>query len=316
MRSGSSGASSATSAWRSSSPPRSRSATGSPPGRSSPRARSRSQPAGCSSPRTGGRQRIGVREGFLVISLTWLLVPAFGSLPYHFADEAQLANPIDAYFEAVSGFTATGATVLVDVEALDRSLLLWRQLTQWLGGMGIVVLAIAVLPKLRVGGRQLLQSELAGPTELRATRGHDPRDGPAPLGALRRPDHRDGARARRDRLERSRRRHGCLRRDLARVHGNRDRRLLDPQRLAGRLRPRGAVGRGRLPRGRRRQLPAAVPAVRAAPTPGASRGTRNSASTSASSRSARCCSSSSWSAAASSARRGRCATPSSRRSRS
>ncbi|MCL4290962.1 MAG: TrkH family potassium uptake protein [Thermoleophilia bacterium] len=115
---------------------------------------------------TGGRQRIGVREGFLVISLTWLLVPAFGSLPYHFANEAQLANPIDAYFEAVSGFTATGATVLVDVEALDRSLLLWRQLSQWLGGMGIVVLAIAVLPKLRVGGRQLLQSELAGPTEL------------------------------------------------------------------------------------------------------------------------------------------------------
>ncbi|MCC6221979.1 MAG: TrkH family potassium uptake protein [Thermoleophilia bacterium] len=115
---------------------------------------------------TEGRQRIGVREGFLVVSLTWLLVPAFGSLPYQLADEVQLANPIDAYFEAVSGFTATGATVLVDVEALDRSLLFWRQFSQWLGGMGIVVLAIAVLPKLRVGGRQLLQSELAGPTEL------------------------------------------------------------------------------------------------------------------------------------------------------
>lgn len=114
----------------------------------------------------GSRERIGVREGFLIVSLTWLLVPAFGSLPYHLAAEAQLENPIDAYFEAVSGFTATGATVLTDVEALDRSLLIWRQLSQWLGGMGIVVLAIAVLPKLRVGGRQLLQSELAGPTEL------------------------------------------------------------------------------------------------------------------------------------------------------
>ena len=115
---------------------------------------------------TEGRQRVGLREGFLVISLTWLLVPALGGLPYVLADEPQLANLIDAYFESVSGFTATGATVLTDVETLDRSLVIWRQFTQWLGGMGIVVLAIAVLPRLRVGGRQLLQSELAGPTEL------------------------------------------------------------------------------------------------------------------------------------------------------
>ena len=96
----------------------------------------------------------------------WLLIPAFGGIPYLLADEPQLANPMDAYFEAVSGFTATGATTLTDIEALDRSLLLWRQFTQWLGGMGIVVLAIAVLPRLRIGGRQLLQSELAGPTEM------------------------------------------------------------------------------------------------------------------------------------------------------
>ncbi len=114
---------------------------------------------------THGRQRAGVREGFLVIALVWLLVPAFAALPYLLAGEAQLSNPIDAYFEAVSGFTATGATVLTDIEALDQSLLFWRQFTQWLGGMGIVVLAIAVLPRLRIGGRQLLQSELAGPTE-------------------------------------------------------------------------------------------------------------------------------------------------------
>ena len=73
---------------------------------------------------------------------------------------------MDAYFESVSGFTATGATILTDIEALDESLLMWRQFTQWLGGMGIVVLAIAILPRLRVGGRQLLQSELAGPTEV------------------------------------------------------------------------------------------------------------------------------------------------------
>ena len=66
----------------------------------------------------------------------------------------------------MSGFTATGATILTDIEALDSSLLMWRQFTQWLGGMGIIVLAVAVLPRLRVGGRQLLQSELAGPTEV------------------------------------------------------------------------------------------------------------------------------------------------------
>jgi trk system potassium uptake protein TrkH len=115
---------------------------------------------------TQGKERVGVREGFLVIALTWLAVPAFGALPYLFADEPQLASPVNAFFESMSGFTATGATVLTDIEALDHSLLMWRQFTQWLGGMGIVVLAVAVLPRLRVGGRQLLQAELAGPTEV------------------------------------------------------------------------------------------------------------------------------------------------------
>jgi trk system potassium uptake protein TrkH len=114
---------------------------------------------------TRGATRVGVREGFLVIALTWLLVPAFGMLPYLLADVRQLDNPLDAYFESMSGFTATGATVLRNVEALDASIVFWRQFTQWLGGMGIVILAIAILPRLRVGGRQLLQSELAGPTE-------------------------------------------------------------------------------------------------------------------------------------------------------
>jgi trk system potassium uptake protein len=109
---------------------------------------------------------IGPREGFLVVALTWLLVPLFGCLPFLLAGEPQLSNPVNAYFEAVSGFTASGATVVAEVEALDRSVLFWRQLTHWLGGMGIIILAVAVLPRLRIGGRQLLQSELAGPTEL------------------------------------------------------------------------------------------------------------------------------------------------------
>jgi trk system potassium uptake protein TrkH len=114
---------------------------------------------------TAGRERIGPREGFLVAALIWLLVPAFGGLPF-VLDEPQLANPINAYFESVSGFTATGATVLVDIDALDMSMAMWRQTSHWLGGMGIIVLAVAVLPRLRVGGRQLLESELAGPQEL------------------------------------------------------------------------------------------------------------------------------------------------------
>jgi trk system potassium uptake protein len=109
---------------------------------------------------------VGPREGFLVVGLIWLLVPVFGMLPFLLGGVSQLAHPIDAYFESVSGFTATGATVLTDVEALDRSMLFWRQFTHWLGGMGIIVLAVAVLPRLRIGGRQLLQSELAGPTEI------------------------------------------------------------------------------------------------------------------------------------------------------
>jgi trk system potassium uptake protein len=109
---------------------------------------------------------VGIREGFIVIAMIWLVVPAFGALPFLLGDVAQLSNPVDAYFESVSGFTATGATVLTDIEALDHSMLLWRQLTHWLGGMGIIVLAIAVLPRLRIGGRHLFERELAGPTEI------------------------------------------------------------------------------------------------------------------------------------------------------
>jgi trk system potassium uptake protein TrkH len=112
---------------------------------------------------TAGKERIGVREGFLVVSLTWLFAAGLGALPYLLSGEDQLSSPIDAYFEAMSGFTTTGATVLTDVEAVPNSLLMWRQLTQWLGGMGIIVLALAVLPRLRVGGRQLLEHELPGP---------------------------------------------------------------------------------------------------------------------------------------------------------
>jgi trk system potassium uptake protein TrkH len=112
---------------------------------------------------TQGKERVGVREGFLIVAVTWVCAAFFGSLPYLLADEPQFSSPLDAYFEGMSGFTTTGASVLTDIEGLSRSLAMWRQLTQWLGGMGIIVLALAVLPRLRVGGRQLMESELPGP---------------------------------------------------------------------------------------------------------------------------------------------------------
>lgn len=112
---------------------------------------------------TRGKEHVGMREGFLVVSLTWLIAAGVGTLPYLLSGEPQLNRPIDAYFESMSGFTTTGASVLTDIEALDRSLLMWRQFTAWVGGMGIIVLALAVLPRLRVGGRQLFETEAPGP---------------------------------------------------------------------------------------------------------------------------------------------------------
>ena len=111
--------------------------------------------------------KVGVREGFLVVALVWLLAAAFAGIPYLFEGGGQLSSPLDAYFEGMSGFTTTGASVVTDFSALNRSLGIWRQYTQWLGGMAVLVLAIAVLPRLRVGGRQLMESELPG-TEITA----------------------------------------------------------------------------------------------------------------------------------------------------
>ena len=111
----------------------------------------------------GAAVRIGVREGFLVVCATWLLAAGFASLPYLFHGGDQLSHPIDAYFEGMSGFTTTGASVVTDYDEVSRSILMWRPFTQWLGGMGIIVLAVAVLPRLRIGGRQMMESELPGP---------------------------------------------------------------------------------------------------------------------------------------------------------
>ena len=112
---------------------------------------------------TSGKERVGGREGYLVVALIWLLVAGFGALPYLLA-EPQLSNPVDAFFESMSGFSTTGASVLTDVEGLSRSMAMWRQFTAWLGGLGIIVLFLAVLPRLNVAGRQaLFRTEAPGP---------------------------------------------------------------------------------------------------------------------------------------------------------
>jgi trk system potassium uptake protein TrkH len=112
---------------------------------------------------TRGAGTVGRREGYLVVALVWLLIAVFGALPYLFV-EPQLAHPIDAFFESMSGFSTTSSSVLTDVEGVSRSIAMWRQYTVWLGGLGIIVVFLAVLPRLRVGGRQaLVQHEMPGP---------------------------------------------------------------------------------------------------------------------------------------------------------
>ncbi|MCX8048529.1 MAG: TrkH family potassium uptake protein [Methylohalobius sp.] len=108
------------------------------------------------------RQELKVRDGFLVVSCCWLAVSLAGAVPLVLAKQPVMSFT-DAVFECVSGLTTTGATVLVGLDRLPPSILYYRQQLQWLGGMGIVVLAVAVLPLLRIGGMQLYRAELPGP---------------------------------------------------------------------------------------------------------------------------------------------------------
>ncbi len=108
-----------------------------------------------------GHRDLHVREGFAVVSFSWLLFALFGALP--FVLSGAIPSPLDAVFETMSGFTTTGATILTEIEHMPQSLLFWRALTHWLGGMGIIVLSLAVLPMLGVGGMQLFRAEVPGP---------------------------------------------------------------------------------------------------------------------------------------------------------
>lgn len=104
---------------------------------------------------------VRVREGFAIVTFGWLLASAFGALP--FVISGAVPSYTDAFFETISGFTTTGATILTDIEALPRGVLFWRSFTHWLGGMGIILLSLAILPFLGVGGMQLFKAEVPGP---------------------------------------------------------------------------------------------------------------------------------------------------------
>ncbi len=107
------------------------------------------------------------KEGFAIVTFAWLSFSAFGCLP--FLISGAIPSVTNAFFETMSGFTTTGASILKNIEALPHGLLFWRSLTHWIGGMGIIVLSIAILPFLGVGGMQLFKAEVPGPTADKLT---------------------------------------------------------------------------------------------------------------------------------------------------
>lgn len=110
------------------------------------------------------RAELRLRDGFIVVVLFWSLLGLIGAIPLYLADEPDM-SATDAVFESLSALTTTGATVIVGLDSLPESILFYRQMLQWLGGMGIIVLAVAILPMLGVGGMQLYRAETPGPVK-------------------------------------------------------------------------------------------------------------------------------------------------------
>ena len=108
------------------------------------------------------KKDIGKREGFIIVTMVWVVFSLFGSFPYMLS--GSIPNFTDAFFETISGFTTTGSSILNDIEALPHGILFWRSISQWLGGMGIIVLSLAILPVFGIGGMQLFIAEVPGPT--------------------------------------------------------------------------------------------------------------------------------------------------------
>ncbi len=110
----------------------------------------------------GFKKEIKKREGYLVVALGWIVMSFSGALPYFIT--GYIPSFTDAFFETMSGYTTTGASILNDIESLPKGLLLWRSTTHWIGGMGIIVMAIAILPLLGIGGMQMFAAEAPGPS--------------------------------------------------------------------------------------------------------------------------------------------------------
>ncbi len=110
----------------------------------------------------GFKKEIQKREGYIVVALGWVLMSLSGSLPYLFTES--IPSFTNAFFETISGYTTTGASILDDIESIPKGVLFWRSTTHWIGGMGIIVLTIAVLPLLGIGGMQLFAAEAPGPS--------------------------------------------------------------------------------------------------------------------------------------------------------
>lgn len=106
------------------------------------------------------KREVRKREGYLIVALGWVILSLFGSLPLY--TSGAIPEYTDAFFEAMSGFTTTGATIITDLDTIPKGLLFWRSCTQWIGGMGMIVLAVAILPILGVGGMQLFVAEVPG----------------------------------------------------------------------------------------------------------------------------------------------------------
>ena len=110
----------------------------------------------------GFKKEVKKREGFIIVTLGWILMSLSGSLPYIFTNS--IPTFTNAFFETISGYTTTGASILNDIESMPKGILFWRSTTHWIGGMGIIVLTIAVLPLLGIGGMQLFAAEAPGPS--------------------------------------------------------------------------------------------------------------------------------------------------------
>ncbi|MCF8261919.1 MAG: TrkH family potassium uptake protein [Melioribacteraceae bacterium] len=109
------------------------------------------------------RKDIKKKDGYIIVSSSWLVMSLFGAIP--FVIHGSIPSYTDAFFETMSGFTTTGASILNNIEELPHGLLFWRSITQWMGGMGMIVLSLAILPVLGIGGMQLFVAEVPGPTK-------------------------------------------------------------------------------------------------------------------------------------------------------